>query len=129
MGANRDLKRKQMKAEAKKRANPFKTKARNQSERRAMMRSGEHVVITEDQCYVPYKARIMPPGPFEWAVYDEEAGVLALRIQPGRYRNFKTLVKIVNRHWAADGFRLKINNDRSLEAEYIGKKKEVAKGE
>jgi hypothetical protein len=100
---------------------PFKTKARNQSLRRMMMRSREPVTIKEEQKYVAYRGKILPAGPFECAVYDEESGVLALMILPGRYRNFQALMKATNKRWKRDGFRLKVNEDRSLEAEYIGK--------
>jgi hypothetical protein len=104
-----------------KKQKPFATKARKQSLRRMMIRSNERITITEEQKYVAYRGKVLPAGPFECAVYDQESGVLALMILPGRYRNFRALMKATNKRWRRDGFRLKVNEDRSLEAEYIGK--------
>lgn len=106
-------------------------KARKQSVRRSMLRAPGQVIISADQCYVMFKGRIIPAGPFEHAVLDDSDPHnprLALRIPPGEYHSFKAMKRTVDRLWARDGFRLKINLDRSMEAEYIGRqRRECAK--
>lgn len=105
----------------------FRLKPRSkQSIRRQMLRHSGLVTIDEKCCWVAYRGKVIPAGPFEHAVVDESGDrpVLALKIPPGTYHDFRALMRKVNGLWAKDGFRLHINNDRSMEAVYIGKRRD-----